>query len=653
MIAASSHRIVRANGLGVTLPRLANVHSRHRVALLTIALIGAFGYVAAYIIRFDLDADELPWELMVRTLPIFVCIRVATAVAHRLHLMLLLRVTVADVRRALAATSVGSLILLAVVVIARRLGWEYLGAVPYGVIILDWGLSIGGMQMVWLGSAFGRASEAPQGRKRVVIVGAGESGISLALQMQRSPHHRLHPVAFVDDDPRKHHGTISGIPIEGASEQLPSVAREYQADLILIAVPRATPAETRKIIGYCQKTDVPYRILPSVAELVDGHVDLARVREIDVADLLARPMADIDHEVISELIENRRILVTGGGGSVGSELARQIARLKPQALVLVDHAENSIFAIEAQIRREFPDLDLRTLIVDVTDRVSLQRTLRDLKPHAVFHAAAHKHVPLMEVVPGEAVRNNVGGTLNAAEASIAAGVECFVLVSTDKAVRPSSVMGATKRLCELVVNDLVQLGDTRFTTVRFGNVLGSNGSVVPIFQEQLRAGGPITVTDERMERYFMALPEAAGLILEAGAVGSSGQTFILDMGAPVRIIDLAETMVRMHGLTPYQDIDIVITGIRPGEKLTEALNYDAEEFVSSGRDKLLVVPEADPRHVLPSVRKFLAELPDLAPMVVRERLWELIREDDSDLARSRALPTDLVSRGSPTTKSSA
>lgn len=328
---------------------------------------------------------------MLRTLPIFVGVRVATAIVYRLHLMLLLRVTIADVRRTLTATTVAALLLLAVVEVARRLGFHFVGDVPLGVLILDWGLAIGGLQLVWLGSAFGRTDDPPQGHKRVVIAGAGESGISLALQMQRSPHHRLRPVAFVDDDPRKQRGTVSGIRIEGACDQLPKVVRDYQADLILIAVPRATPEQTRRTIAYCQEADVPYRILPSVAELVDGQVDLARVREIDVADLLARPIADIDHDAIAGLVERQRIVVTGGGGSVGSELVRQIARLHPQALTLIDRAENPLFAAEGQIRREFPDLELRTIVLDVTDRIPLERALRELRPHAVFHAAAHTH----------------------------------------------------------------------------------------------------------------------------------------------------------------------------------------------------------------------------------------------------------------------
>lgn len=338
---------------------LSGVTLRHQFAVITVGVVAIASYLAAYLIRFDLDPDAIPWGTWLSTLPLFVGVRIAAAVAYRLHRLLLLRVTLADVVRTLVSTTVASLILLAVVVIARRAGFEALGAVPLGVVILDWGLAIGGLQAIWLGTAFHRPAESPTGTKRVVIIGAGESGISLALQMQRSPHHRLRPVAFVDDDRRKQRGTISNIPVEGPTERIAEVARDYQAELLLIAVPTATQEQTRRIVAECQRSDVPYRILPSIPELVDGNVDLARVREIDVADLLARPVAQIDYLAVRELIGGSRVVVTGGGGSVGFELARQVARLSPETLVLIDHAENPLFSAEAELRRAYPDLDLR------------------------------------------------------------------------------------------------------------------------------------------------------------------------------------------------------------------------------------------------------------------------------------------------------
>lgn len=296
---------------------LSGVYMRHQVAILSIGLIAVGAYLGAYLIRFDLNPYAIPWNTWMDTLPVFVAVRITAAMAYRLHRMLLLRVTMADVLRTLLSTTIASLVLLTLVVLSRRVGFDYLGAVPFGVIILDWGLAIGGLQAIWIATAFKHAGESPDGTKRVVIVGAGESGISLALQMQRSPHHRLRPVAFIDDDRRMQRGTISGIPIEGPIERIPQVARDYEADLLLIAVPTATQEQTRRIVTHCQRADVPYRILPSIPELVDGHVDLALVREIDVADLLARPVAQIDYVAVRKLIRDSRVVITGGGGSVG------------------------------------------------------------------------------------------------------------------------------------------------------------------------------------------------------------------------------------------------------------------------------------------------------------------------------------------------
>lgn len=606
-------------------------HTEKRLAVTGIIVggVAVTAYAGAYLVRFDMAPSLANWGVFALTAPLVAGLRIAFALCTGLHKVLLTNVTRAEVWRAIATATGGSVTLVAVVAIARRLEWSPFSAIPYGVIALDWGLAIGGLEALWLVQPSGRRGPLKNSR-RVVIVGAGESGHALAQQMQRSPQYRLTPVAFVDDNLSMRGRMAGGIRIAGVCSELSEVVRDYGADLVIIAIPSATQEQTRRVIDECRKAKIPHRLLPSIAELVDGSVTLSRVREIDVADLLARPMAEIDHDAIRALISGQRIAVTGGGGSVGSELARQIARLGPAALLLVDHAENPLFFLDAALRLEFPDLELQVRVADVTDPPTIERLFAMFRPHAVFHAAAHKHVPLMEDVPIEAIRNNVGGTLATAEAAIAAQAKCFVLVSTDKAVHPSSVMGATKRLCELVTYDLSQQRSTNFISVRFGNVLGSNGSVVPIFQAQLRTGGPITVTDERMERYFMALPEAAGLILEAGAVGESGQTFILDMGKPIRIVELAETLIRMEGLEPYRDVDIVFTGTRPGEKLTEELHYHDEAFAATAYDKLLSSREAERRgSILPAVRAFLSELPTLSQLEARTRLWALI-EDRND-----------------------
>lgn len=420
-----------------------------------------------------------------------------------------------------------------------------------------------------------QVGDRPQ--KRVLIVGAGKAGYSTLLEINRNPELGLLPVGFVDDDPGKKGVTLGGdVRVLGAAEDIPALVKTLHVQQILIAIPTATAEEMRHIVGLCRQTPAAVLTLPGVYELISEQVQVQRFRPVNVTDLLARPPVQTDCSEVAALMAGHCVLVTGAGGSIGSELCRQIARCEPSTLVLLGHGENSIYRIHNELRERFPDLALHPVIADVRDAGRVDQVFAEYRPEIIFHTAAHKHVPLMEVNPLEAVTNNVGGTRTLLHAAERWGVGHFVLISTDKAVAPRSIMGATKHIAELLVRAAAQRSGRAFVAVRFGNVLGSRGSVIPLFQQQIAAGGPLTITHPDVERYFMTIPEAAQLVLQAATMGQGGEVFVLDMGKPVKIIDLARDVIRLSGLQEGKDIDIVFTGLRPGEKLQEEL-FSAEE----------------------------------------------------------------------------
>jgi len=378
----------------------------------------------------------------------------------------------------------------------------------------------------------------------------------------------------------------------GTREDIPGIAKRYGVQEIIIAMPSAPGSVIRELVGICRQTKAELKTLPGLYELIDGQVTVNSIREVRVEDLLRREPVEVNLKEMSGYLKGHRVLVTGAGGSIGSELCRQVAGFNPSLLVLLGHDENPIFEIEQELRYKFPGLRLKTVIADVKDKVKINAVFDINKPQVVFHAAAHKHVPLMEANPEEAVKNNVLGTKNVADAADRAGTGIFVFISTDKAVNPTSVMGASKRVAEMLVQSMASKSDTCFTAVRFGNVLGSRGSVLPIFKEQLARGGPLTVTHPEMTRYFMTIPEAVQLVIQAGAMATGGEIFVLDMGEPVKIVDLAEDLIRFSGFEPYKDIDIEYTGIRPGEKLFEEL-LTAEEGTTATKHKRIYVAKAN------------------------------------------------------------
>ncbi|TLS51993.1 polysaccharide biosynthesis protein [Paenibacillus antri] len=440
-------------------------------------------------------------------------------------------------------------------------------------------LLIGGTRFAWRlyrdsyhGKPKGNASE----KKRTLIVGAGAAGMMVAKQLRLNPEQELWPVGFIDDDPAKHHLEVLGLPVLGGRGTIEEAVKVHDVCNIIIAIPKLNKRELNGIVAECSKTQAKTQIVPMIEDFLNGKVSLSAVRDVQVEDLLGRDPVELDVASISEYITGSVVLVTGAGGSIGSEICRQISRFAPRSVVLLGHGENSIYSIHMELNGDNPNqIQYITEIADIQDRNKMVQVLELHRPKVVFHAAAHKHVPLMEHNPEEAVKNNVIGTKNVAEAADACGVETFVMISSDKAVNPTNVMGATKRVAEMVIQDLSRRSRTRFVAVRFGNVLGSRGSVIPLFKQQIEKGGPVTVTHPEMTRYFMTIPEASRLVLQAGALARGGEIFVLDMGEPVKIVDLARNLIRLSGFTEEQ-IGIRFTGIRPGEKLFEELLNDNE-----------------------------------------------------------------------------
>ena len=425
-----------------------------------------------------------------------------------------------------------------------------------------------------------------EGKTNTMIVGAGEAGNTLLKELQNSKFVEQNVCCLVDDDPGKIGKYLRGVLVAGNRKDICRLAEEYHIDEIMIAIPSASHAEIQELLDICSQTSCKLKVLPGIYQLVNGEVSVSKLRNVEIEDLLGREPIDTQVESIMGYVSGKVVLVTGGGGSIGSELCRQIARHEPKQLVIFDIYENNAYDIQQELKRDYPELNLVVLIGSVRNTHRINGVFEKYHPQIVYHAAAHKHVPLMEDSPNEAIKNNVMGTYKTAQAADKYGVSRFVLISTDKAVNPTNIMGASKRLCEMVIQMMNNRSKTEFVAVRFGNVLGSNGSVIPLFKKQIEEGGPVTVTHPDIIRYFMTIPEAVSLVLQAGAKAKGGEIFVLDMGKPVKILDLALNLIRLSGLKPYEDIDIVFTGLRPGEKLYEELLMD-EEGLQSTDNKLI------------------------------------------------------------------
>ena len=484
----------------------------------------------------------------------------------------------------IAAAVTTASVLVSVIIVAIFTFGGFTGF-PRSVLVIDWLLSllmVGGLRFTSRLLAENKAqASTPYSTghiRHALIVGAGDAGALVVRELQKNPQVNLIPIGFLDDNPTKQKQQIYGIPVVGTITDMAHVLASRHVDEVIIAIPSAPGRVVRVVADVCRLRGVPFRTMPGIYELLGGKVSVSRLREVDITDLLRREPARIQDERVGSILSGRVVLVTGAGGSIGRELCRQILRWGPSELILLGHGENSIFESLLELKETFPSVIIRPVIADIRDQQRIEYIFSRYRPQVVFHAAAHKHVPLMEINVEEAITNNILGTSNIVEASLAHDVERLVMISTDKAIRPINVMGATKRIAEMIVLDAAGRSGRSYSVVRFGNVLGSRGSVVPLFKRQISRGGPVTVTHPDMQRYFMTIPEAVYLVLQSASMGEGGELFILNMGQQVRILDLAEDLIRLSGLEPGKDIEIVFSGVRPGEKLSEDLWEEGHDF---------------------------------------------------------------------------
>ncbi|MEF3254381.1 MAG: polysaccharide biosynthesis protein [Deferribacterales bacterium] len=456
-------------------------------------------------------------------------------------------------------------------------------------------------------------------KKRVLIVGAGDAGQIIARELRDNERLNAEVIGFVDDDPKKLKLNIQGLKVIGKTDDIPLIVKDDEIDEVIIAIPSATGKDIKRISDICRDAGVIYKIVPGIGDIIGGKVSVNSIREVEIDDLLGRNPIKLDLSQISSYLKDKVVMVTGAGGSIGSEICRQVINYSPASLIMLDIAETPLFLIEQELKAHPLFNKVKCYVADVRNFTRLETIFVNHKPDVVIHAAAYKHVPMMELNPYEAIMANILGTKNVADLSVKYDVKKFVLISTDKAVNPTNIMGATKRIAELYLQAIQSKSGTAFIIVRFGNVLGSNGSVIPIFREQIKKGGPVTVTDPEVTRYFMTIPEAVQLVLQAGGMGKGGELFLLDMGEPVKIVKLAEEMIRLSNLEPYKDIDIVFTGLRPGEKLYEELLLDEEGAVKTSHDKIWISKQmaVDPDLVYDTVNKLMNLSPDVTAEEVK------------------------------------
>jgi len=538
------------------------------IALIIVSVLGSFAL--------RLDVGELPYYFPAVLLmsAVALAIKIPVFFFFGLYRRLWIYASTGELRLIIAAVTTASVLTSGVMATLIVTGNVFPG-MPRSALGIDWLLSlvlIGGSRFALRILAEQSMTSRANGKeKRALVIGAGDAGALVARELQKSSQLNLVPVGFLDDDPAKQKHSIYGVKVIGVVPDLPTMIDLHHVDEVIIAIPSAPGQLVRMVNDVCRLNGIVSRTMPGIYELIGGKVSVNRLREVDITDLLRREPVRVNDEAVGAALEGKRVLVTGAGGSIGRELCRQIARRNPAELVLLGHGENSIFEILLELGQDYPELLLSPIIADVRNAERLGQIFQHHQPQVVFHAAAHKHVPLMQANVVEAITNNVLGTRNVVQTALDHNVERFVLISTDKAVRPSSIYGATKRLAEMIVLEAASTTKRAFKVVRFGNVLGSRGSIIPIFKQQISRGGPVTVTHPDMYRFFMTIPEAVYLVLQAASMEHGGETFVLNMGQPVRILDLVEDLIRLSGLEPHRDIEIMYSGIRPGEKLTEEL----------------------------------------------------------------------------------
>jgi FlaA1/EpsC-like NDP-sugar epimerase len=553
-------------------------------------------FFAAYLFRFDFELNEYYFDNALNQLPFVVFVQFAALFLVGAYSIIWRYVSLEDIKAFLKAALISGIILVLVRLLLspeQFIRWQ----VPLSIILMDTAFAFAGLLALRVlrrfayefgekGSFHGGKRRAK--RKATLLVGAGRIGAALAKEMIGRADAELDVKGFVDDDRRKKGGSVGGIKVLGTTDDLARLVEELNVEQVVIAIDHAQGKEIRRVLDVCRAIPVKARIVPSLNEIAHGRVSVSRIRDVQIEDLLGREPVQLDDQNLHDFLTGKVVMVTGAGGSIGSEIVRQTTNYQPKMLILIERAEFMLFQIERELTKDYPETEFVPLLADIGDEARMREIFEHFRPEVIFHAAAHKHVPLMEVNTVEAIKNNVFATNLIGELAGEYAVKNFVLISTDKAVNPTSVMGASKRIAEIVLQNLNRKYQTNYIAVRFGNVLGSAGSVVPIFAEQIRKGEPITVTDPAMTRYFMTIPEASQLVMQAGALGAGGEIFILNMGKPVKILDLAEDMIRLSGLKPYEDIDIAFTGVRGGEKLFEELEITGENLLKTRHPKIYI-----------------------------------------------------------------
>lgn len=606
-------------------------------ALLVASLVGA------YLIRYEFAPPGYVVRQMQFMLALVIPVKLLIFASFGLYRGMWRYTGLRDILRVLQASIICLLVITAILLYVRRFG-----IYSRAVFLLDGIFTFvmaGGLRMA-IRTGFALRShqtsfkeiwfpwpDRKAGRK-VIIIGAGDAGEKILREIQDSPRMNCRVACLMDDQPGKQGRTLHGVPVAGPIDKLPEIVRAYEAEEVFIAIPSANGEQTRRIVEICEKANVSFKTLPALGDIMDGKVSIQALRNVDYEDLLGRPPVVVEKGGIAGCLRDRKILVTGCGGSIGSELCRQIVPFSPASLVLLDAGESNLYQIQMALHHEMKFIRCSTILGRVQDRKLMEKVFASYRPDVVFHAAAYKHVPMLETNPWEAVLNNIVGSQVAMDVAGEYGAGRFVFVSTDKAVKPTSVMGASKRVAELILQSQPP-GGTKFMAVRFGNVLGSAGSVVPLFRRQIEKGGPVTVTHPEVTRYFMTIPEACQLILQAGAMGQGGEIFILEMGTPIRIADMARDLIRLSGKEPMKDIDIVFTGLREGEKLFEELITQGEDIVNTRHDKIkMLKPDREEmRDIAATSRRLCVELPALIKIAadhdapaVKQKLRELVPE---------------------------
>lgn len=632
-----------------------------RTRLLQVTIDAAticLAFAIAYAIRFEGEIPSVYRKQFVLVLPYLLILRISLFYGLGVYRLIWRYIAMRDLPRFAMSTALGSFVLIAARFLVAPVS-EFSGlvvnakhaTVPWSVIAIEFVLSSVGIvatRALWRLTTeeirrknHAKGDSATNGR--ALLIGAGAAGVMLVREFNSSPDTGLKLAGFVDDDPDKCGKIVHGLPVLGTTAQLPSLSRKHNADIAIITIGNAPASAVRRIVDLAESTSMRVQTIPKLDDIISGRVAISKLRDVDIDDLLGRTPVNLDNESIEAFVTDKTILVTGGGGSIGSEICRQVSRFRPKCLYVLDQAENAVFHIHRELLEHFPEIEVIPLIANVTERETMREVFVQTRPDVVFHAAAHKHVPLMEANPGEAIRNNVGGSRVVADLAHEFLAEAFVMISTDKAVNPTSVMGASKRVAELYVQSMAARSDTRFVTVRFGNVLGSAGSVVPIFKEEIARGGPVRVTHPDMKRYFMSIPEASQLVLQSAAMGRGGEIFVLEMGKPISIVSLARDLIRLSGFRLDHEIEIVFTGVRPGEKLFEEISLSAENASKTRHPRIWVgktiVHDAD--EISATVDQLLDNANHQEPARLRKALERIVPEyvawrGDEQIARRAA-----------------